>query len=96
MFKTISNIDIPSGTRLCRVDGKYGFFHTWELYSQPVEASPFVGGAPAGVFNRVYGIVEFEDDVRRVDPTHIEFCDKCNAILYNYNEHDKENKNVEI
>ena len=82
------------GKRLCRVDGKYGYFHIWELYSQPVEANLLVGGAPAGTFSRVYGIVEFDDGVRRVDPTDIEFCDECNSILYNFNKYDKETKNA--
>ncbi|MGN1217489.1 MAG: hypothetical protein ACI4TD_05885 [Phocaeicola sp.] len=71
----LGNINIRLETRLCRINGKYGFFHTWELYSQPVEAS-----------SRVFGIVEFDDRVRRVDPTDIEFCDKTNAMLYRMNE----------
>lgn len=75
MAALTTNIDIGWKKRLCRVNGKYGYFHVW-----------------GGSFSCVYGIVEFDDGVRRVDPTHIEFCDKDNAILYNYNEHDKENK----
>lgn len=68
-------------TRLCKVKGKLGYFHTWEHYSLPVEASPLVGGAPAGVISQVLGIVEFPDSVKRVQPYEIEFCDEQNAIL---------------
>lgn len=64
--------------RLCTVETEsgeveYGYFHFWEAYSEPVAASPLVGGAPAGVFSRVYGIVEFPNEVRRIDPTRIHF-----------------------
>lgn len=68
-------------TRLCNVGEKLGYFHTWEYYSKPLEASPLMGGAPAGVFSKMFGIVEFSDGVRRVDPTEIIFCDEDNAIL---------------
>ena len=49
--------------RLCKIKntGKYGYFHTWEHYSKPVEASPLVGGAPAGVISKVFAIVEFNN-----------------------------------
>ena len=66
-------MSISYETRLCEVDGKYGYFHTWEHYSKPLPASPLVGGEPAGVFGKVFGIVEFSDGVRRVDPTEIKF-----------------------
>lgn len=67
--------------RLCKVKGKLGYFHCWEHYSRPVEASPLIGGAPAGVISMVYGIVEFPDGVKRVDPYQVKFCDEQNAIL---------------
>lgn len=72
-------------TRMCTVRGKVGYFHTWEMYSKPLEASPLRGGAPAGVFSKVFGIVEFEDGVKRVDPTDIKFCDEENASLSMFN-----------
>lgn len=81
-------------TRNCTVEGEYGYFHTWEMYSKPLEASPLVGGAPAGVFSKIFGIVEFADGVRRVDPTEIHFCDEENANLEFMNRYMKEfNKN---
>ena len=61
--------------RLCTVKGETGYFHTWEQYSKPLAASPLIGGEPAGVFSKIFGIVEFEDGIRRVDPTDIKFCD---------------------
>jgi len=76
---------IKQERRLCAVNGEYGYFHTWEQYSKPLEASPLVGGAPAGVFSRVFGIVEFEDGVRRVDPLAINFCDDEHDMLSVFN-----------
>lgn len=68
-------------TRLCEVNGELGYFHIWELFSKPLKASPLIGGEPAGVFSQIFGIVEFSDGVRRVDPTKIKFCDEENAAL---------------
>ena len=76
---------IEQHTRMCTVNGQTGYFHTWETYSKPLEASPLRGGAPAGVFSKVFGIVEFKDGVRRVDPTDIKFCDEENASLSMFN-----------
>lgn len=72
-------------TRLCTVKGKTGYFHVWEQYSVPLEASPLIGGAPPGVFSKIVGIVEFDNGVRRVDPVDIIFCDEENSMLSNFN-----------
>lgn len=72
--------------RLCKVKEEHGYFHAWENYSKPLSASPMIGGEPAGVFIKIFGIVEFEDGVRRVDPTEIKFCDEENEMLELYNE----------
>lgn len=53
----------------------------WEQWSNVIDASPLRGGHPAGQIGQVYGIVEFKDGVRRVDPASIKFCDKENAFL---------------
>ena len=66
------NVEFP--TRLCEVNGKLGYFHRWEQWSNVVDASLLRGG-------QVYGIVEFKDGVRRVDPVSIKFCDEDNADL---------------
>lgn len=70
-----------SGHRGEVVNYQLGYFHAWEHYSKPLEASPLIGGAPAGVFSKIFGIVEFSDGVRRVDPTDICFCDEENQML---------------
>lgn len=72
--------------RLCEVDGELGYFHCWEQYAKTVEPSVMAGGAPGGQFGCVYGIVEFEDGVRRVDPWRIKFCDEINVSLTNMTE----------
>ena len=75
-------IEIRPELRLCKNGNRYGYFHTWEFNSTPVAASPFVGGAPAGVLSRVVAIVEFSDGlVKRIDPENLEFCDETNRLL---------------
>ena len=88
-----NDILIRQETRLCKVKEKYGHFHTWEHYSKPVEASPLIGGAPAGVISQVFGIVEFEEGVQRVQPYDIKFLDEINEFLHLLNEREKENDN---
>lgn len=73
------NVELP--TRLCEVKGELGYFHLWEQWSNVVDASLLRGGHPAGQIGQVYGIVEFKDGVRRVDPVSIKFCDEENATL---------------
>lgn len=75
------NATIELKTRLCKVRNEFGYFHVWEFYSRPLEASPMIGGAPAGVFSQIFGIVEFKNGVRRVEPTDIHFCDEDNTFL---------------
>ena len=61
--------------------GGLGYFHLWEQWSNVVDASPLRGGHPGGQIGQVYGIVEFREGVRRVDPSSIKFCDEKNAVL---------------
>lgn len=86
------SVQIELKSRLCQVGEKFGYFHAWEHYSKPLEASPLMGGAPAGVFSKMFGIVEFSDGVRRVDPSEIVFCDEMNndilIIIYRDNYED--------
>lgn len=82
MANTFGTIEIRHETRLCKVKDKLGYFHTWEHYSQGFPASPLVGGPPAGIFSRVYAIVEFDDGhVGRVEIEDIQFCDEENNML---------------
>ena len=85
----LSKITVSWKTRSCEVNGEFGEFHTWEMYSKPLEASPLIGGAPAGVFSKIFGIVEFPDGVRRIDPEDIKFCDEDNEFLKACNEYRK-------
>lgn len=71
----LADIEIKMNTRLCKVKGELGIFHIWEQYSQ----------YSAGNVSRVFGIVEFSDGVRRIDPMNIVFCDEQNEILKKYN-----------
>lgn len=75
------NMTVEYPTRLCVVKDEVGYFHMWEHYSKPLPASPMIGGQPAGVFSQVFGIVEFKDGVRRIDPTDIAFRDEDTAAL---------------
>lgn len=77
-------------TRLCEVKGELGYFHLWEQWSNVVDASLLRGGHPAGQIGQVYGIVEFKDGVRRVDPESIKFCDEKNAAFCSHIKHIEE------
>lgn len=81
--------------RLCKVKEETGYFHVWENYSKPLAASPMIGGEPAGAFSKIFGIVEFEDGVRRVDPTDIKFCDEENGMLTVLNDPMKRREQLE-
>lgn len=85
-------ITMQWNTRLCTVKGKLGYFHTWEHFSNPLPASPLVGGEPAGVFSRVFGIVEFKDGVQRVEPVEIKFRDEENDTLKMIEEYENERR----
>jgi len=87
------NATIGWQTRACTVNGEFGYFHVWEHYSKPLPASPLLGGAPAGVFSCMFGIVEFADGVRRINPIDIKFCDEENAMLQAYTKFEKESHN---
>ena len=77
-------IPIKQATRSCMVEGRTGNFHLWEKFSTVVTPSPMVGGHPGGIISNVYGIVEFSDGVKRVDPIHIQFTDEDNSYLSAY------------
>lgn len=87
-------MEVKHERRLCVVGDKYGYFHAWEHFSQSVEASLLVGGAPAGVFSRIYGIVEFTDGVKRVEITDIYFCDEENEILRRMEDKNEKDTNI--
>ena len=83
--KASMDIEVKPETRLCKVGDEYGYFHIWEQYSVPIPESPLIGGAPAGVVAQVFGIVEFADGVKRVQPYEIIFCDEQSITLVQLN-----------
>ena len=66
-------VEIKQERRLCIVRGDHGYFHTWEHYTNSCGQSG------------VYGLVEFDDGVRRVEPMCIKFCDEENKMLSVFN-----------
>lgn len=70
-----------SDTRGCIVNGKPGYFHCWESNSRVIPPSLLVGGQPCGIISQVFGIVEFSDGVKRIDPCDIIFTDEENVNL---------------
>lgn len=81
----MANFELPitfeMNLRNCMVDGRPGYFHCWEQYSQPIAPSLLVGGHPGGTVAQVYGIVEFTYGIRRIQPYNIEFVDDLHDSL---------------
>ena len=50
----------------------------------------------AAQIGQVYGIVEFKDGVRRVDPVSIKFCDEENANLCTLVKHNEALRKGEV
>lgn len=80
----LSDIQIRHETRICQVEHEVGLFHCWEQYADVISPGLTVGSHPGGQYARVYGIVEFTNDVRRVDPSKIMFIDETNNYLNNF------------
>lgn len=89
------NCEIKWETRLCEVNGELGYFHCWEHWSNVIDASPLRGGHPGGQIGQVYGIVEFPEEVRRVELYEIHFKDEINDVLRAMNEHKEMSANEE-
>ena len=80
-----AEIEIKHETRLCKVNGEYGIFHLWESqYTRPI--SDELSFIPIGIDTQVFGIVEFADCVKRVQPDEIIFCDEQSDYLARLNE----------
>lgn len=71
-------ITIRPERRLCKVDGRLGYFHCWAQYATTV---PQIGPLPGGQESHLYGIVEFSKSIRRVKPEDIRFVDEENRDL---------------
>lgn len=62
--------------RPCIVNGERAIFHRWHEFCNVVEASPLIGGAPAGQIKYTLGTVEFEDGtIKEVGSSEIKFAD---------------------
>lgn len=79
------NYTIKWETRLCEVDGRYGYFHTWEHYSEIVPPSLLKGGHSGGVISGCLAIVEFKDGVERIEPTKLKFIDAIHDEILDVN-----------
>ena len=83
--------DAKKELRLCKVGKKIGYFHCWEQYADVMAPGLTVGSHQGGQYYRVFGIVEFNDGIERVDPEKIKFIDEYNASLVAMNKIQKEN-----
>lgn len=71
---SLSNITVKKELRLCKIGKELGYFHCWEQYDDVSN--------PGGQYSRVFGIVEFDDRIERVDPTKIQFIDETHNYLH--------------
>ena len=81
-------ITIKKELRLCKVGKEFGYFHCWEQYGDVIFPGLTVGSNPdpGGQYSRVFGIVEFYDQIERVDPTKIQFVDEAHERLLEYSQ----------
>ena len=79
---SLSDIVIRKELRLCKVDEKLGYFHCWEQYSDVIASGLTVGSHPGGQYSRIFGIIEFDDRIERVDPSKIQFVDEDHDYLH--------------
>lgn len=77
---SLSDITIKRELRLCRINGKVGYLHCWEHYSN-------------GAISYVRALVEFPEGMGYADPKDIKFCDETHADLCAMDKFEKENKN---
>lgn len=81
---SLSDITIKKEHRLCKVGKEFGYFHCWEQYNDVIFPGLTAGSHPGGQYSRVFGIVEFYDQIERVDPTKIQFVDATHERLLEY------------
>lgn len=83
---SLSNIAIKKELRLCKVGKELGYFHCWEQYGDVFSPGLMVGSHPGGQYSRVFGIIEFDDRIERVDPPEIQFVDEIHDFLHECSE----------
>ena len=79
---TLSNITVKKELRLCKVDEELGYFHCWEQYADVISPGLAVGSHPGGQYSRIFGIIEFDDRIERVDPSKVQFVDETHNFLH--------------
>lgn len=84
----LNDITIKKELRLCKVGGEFGYFHCWEQYGDVIFHGLTVGSNPGGQYSRVFGIVEFDDRVMRIEPSKIKFVDGVHDYLSAYSKMD--------
>lgn len=100
---SLSDFTFKKEHRLCKVGKEFGYFHCWEQYGDVIFPGLTVDSHseyPDGQYSRVFGIVEFYDQIERVDPTKIQFVDETHErllehskMITNKEENDGETKN---
>ena len=83
---SLNDITVKKELRLCKVGGEVGYFHCWEQYGDVIFHSLTVDSHPdpGGQYSRVFGIVEFDDRVTRIEPSKIQFIDEAHDFLRAY------------
>ena len=84
---SLSDFTFKKEHRLCKVGKEFGYFHCWEQYGDVIFPGLTVDSHseyPGGQYSRVFGIVEFYDQIERVDPTKIQFVDETHERLLEY------------
>lgn len=79
---SLSDITIKKELRLCKVGKELGYFHCWEQYGDIIFPGIMVGSNSGGQYSRVFGIVEFDNRIERIDPTKIQFIDETHDFLH--------------
>ena len=78
------DITIKNELRLCKVGEELGYFHCWEQYGDVIFPGLPAGSNPGGQYSRVFGIVELDDRVMRIEPSKIKFVDEVHNFLSAY------------
>lgn len=89
------NLTVKKKFRLCKVNKELGYFHCWEQYADVIDSGLTIGSHPGGQYSRIFGIVEFDDRIERVDPTKIQFIDETHNSLHNTKRYLESFKKVE-
>lgn len=79
---SLSDIIVKKELRLCKIGKEIGYFHCWEQYGDVISPGIMVGSNQGDQYLRVFGIVEFDDRIKRVDPTKIQFIDDTHNYLH--------------